>query len=166
MMRRNTSLIPLILIVAPAITACRSKPEPSRPVPESWKTWEWQTVSFRYPETLSATSRPLDSGDIEVFLNQGKEPGKLIVILAFGGALRRPIMAKSKALGPSISTRIAGFDAERFGPGQDGTGAFSEGILDLGGGDPIVQAHFCYGQLNPAEQEQAETIIASLRKPH
>jgi len=160
-MRPNRLLVPALL--APLLLqGCRNQ-EPPRPVPESWKSWDVEGVTFRYPENCVITTEALSSDVQRLFVSTRAQPGKLILCLDLGVSPYCPVLGLSKALGKSSATAIAGFDTERYGPAPDPTGVFSEGLMELGGKGRTRQAHFSYCHLDSAEQEQAETIIASLQ---
>jgi len=166
-MRYRFLLFPVFLATAATLTGCHNPAEPPRAVPGNWEKWQKEGVSFRFPkEELALTTRNIDIDDVQVFMETRGTPRKLLLCLEFGDMLPCPVMGKTKSLGQSKSVRIGHFDAERFGPGFDGTGAFGEGLLDLGGHGHFVRAHFSYANLNVAEQDMVETIVASLNKSH
>jgi len=157
-----TKLIVPALLTTVLFTGCRNK-EPQRPVPESWKIWEVEGITFRYPEDCVITTEALGSDVQRLFVSTRAKPAKLILCMDLGVSPYCPVLDLSKALGKSNATSIAGFDTERYGPAPDPTGVFSEGLMELGGKGRIRQARFSYCHLDSAEQEVAETIIASLQ---
>jgi hypothetical protein len=155
--------IPALFASLLVLQGCR-KQEPPRPVPPSWKIWHSEDVTFRYPQEYAITTETLEIDHLRIFVNTRNNPSKLILRLDLGFSPAYPVLKLSKSLGQSWSTGIAGYDADRYGPARDPEGVFSEGLLDLGGQGHFLRAHFCYCHLDATEQEQAETIIASLHK--
>ncbi|HNX95090.1 MAG TPA: hypothetical protein PKL14_08005 [Holophaga sp.] len=167
-MAHTRILLPQAAIVAGAVLlspGCSRQQEPQRAVPPLWLAWEHHGVSFRFPAECAVAYENTGLDYIKVLVSTRTEPQRLILRLDFGEYTPFPRLKNTPALmGKSVSTRIWKYDAERFGPRVVEGGARSECLIELGGKGSVKRAHACYANLDPAEQDLAETIIGSIRR--
>lgn len=164
--RRSSTGLLLAGLAIPAILGspgCRRRAEPSRVVPPDWLVWTQSSLAFRYPSRCTVTTENFDVGELKVFVYDGQDQESLLLCLVFGDEGPFPAMQAAKNLPERpAKVRIHGHSALRCGPGRTAGGAFSEGLIELGGEGSSRSVHFYYANLDSGQQDLAETIIASV----
>lgn len=144
---------------------CRRQSEPARLIPSDWQVWRRDNASFRYPSRCTVTTETFDPGDLKVFISDDQNQGNLMLCLVFGDEGPFPVLQAAKDLGRKpAKALIHGHPTLRHGPGRTSRGAFSEGLMELGGEGRFRSVHFYYANLDPGAQDLVETIIASVQR--
>ncbi|HWQ08750.1 MAG TPA: hypothetical protein VN436_06580 [Holophaga sp.] len=147
------------------LAGCGRKAEPPRRIPVGWQVWAKHGVTFRFPSGYQAVSETSPFGEERVFISDGADSGRLVLSLVFGENLPFPRRHGDRIFaGDPGKVLVSGHPVERFGRASGEGRATSEGLMDLGGKDLPTSIYFYYADLGRDEQDDAETIIASIQR--